>query len=972
MAPHPFETPASTPLLRRLHTLLLVSAVPLAFAAAPASPTPTVSTAALATDETVVELSPFTVNATEDRGYQAENSLSGSRLRQNLKDMATPVTAFTEQFLLDTGITNTDDLAKYMVNTNYDLNEEANGQNGQITTIARPMKMRGLTGGDVTVNFFKIGSRTDTFSVERIEQARGPNAILFGVGSAGGLINVTTKRARLTGNSASIAAQVRSYEGSRLEGDYNQVLLPGKLAVRLAAVKSETGSWRNYAGNEARRLFGTVKYQPLPKLELNAEIERGSMDRSVTRTYTALDAYTPWRDAGRALSATASAPLGIATLGANPYLVFDTTTGALMNWRAKMKTSNASNIGGLARVLTDFSVLPKETSITGPGYGQSQDYTRMMASATYALTRDWNVEVAVARNDEDVIINDNQQAFEQYLYADPNPTLPNGATNPNAGRAYLESNPIRIRRDGRTDRARAIMSYQFDLGRWGGRHTVGGVQEFGWNLNYANPTREYIVSPNTPAPASPEAVGNRIYRRTYVDLHGPSSAIVLADQYRATTSGLTEPVSGAAYQTAFISFGPGTQITEARNLSTIAMLQSAFFKNRLQTIVGASRDQRRVYRSTQVRDPLPGFTTGILRAVRSHAGVDDPATTNYTLSAVYHVRPWVALTYSQARNNDVPNNTAAIMYGPDGVSLTRFKAAEGKSEDMGLKFDLLDRRLFVNLLYYQTSAAGDNEFSIGINNGDMNNIWGALNRDGVVDPLTGQVAAAAPEASTAQTFDQRSQGYELSVTANLTPHWRLVLGGSRSIASRTHIGTEMQAHLAAVRPLWEANRARALATPSGDLQTIGDMQAQIDRQAQTNFGLADGRRPIGQVPLKLNLRTNYDGTGERLKGFSVGGGLRYTGRPIIGFIPGSVSVAGVVTPFQYYKGSDQFFADINLSYRRKIRLLGRATTWSIQLNVDNLLDNDAFVRMRVDAAGVLQNYRFNDPREWIVTTRLVF
>lgn len=946
---------------------LALATTPWALAAPALAPNP----AAPPATEDLIELAPFTVNASEDRGYQAENSLSGSRLRQNLKDIATPVMAFTEQFLLDTAISNTDDLAKYMLNTNYDLNEEANGQNGQITSVARPMKMRGLTGGDVTVNFFKMGTRSDSFSMERVEQARGPNAILFGIGSAGGLINVTTKKAKLNGNAANFAGQVRSYSGSRVEGDYNQVIIPGRLAVRFAAVSSETGSWRNHAYNDADRWYGTVKYKPSSKLEFNAEVERGSMQRAVMRTFTALDAYTPWRDAGSALSTTANAALGIASLGTNPYLVVDTTTGQLMNWRSKMKTSNASNVGGLARVLTDFSVLPKETGIAGAGYGQSQDYTRMIASLSYAFTRAWNLEIAAARSTEYVIVNDAQQAFEQYLYADPNPTLPTGAPNPNAGRAYLEANPLRSSRNASNDRLRAITSFQFDLGRWG-QHTIAGVGEYGASLTDSIQLREYVTSPNAPSLTSPEAVANRIYRRTYLTLGAPSNQLVLADQFALDANGKTEAVSGSVYQTAFIPFSAGTQITEVRTLSTIAMWQSAYWQKRVHTIVGVSRDERTVYRSTQVRDPLPGFATGVLRAVRSDTGASDRVATNYNFSGVYHVRDWLALTYSQARNNDVPNNTAAIMYGPDGVSFARFKAAQGKSEDIGFKLDLLARRLFLNAQYFQTSAVGDNEFSTGVANTDMNNIWGALNRDGVVDPLTGQIAAAAPEASSAQTFDQRSQGYEIALTANLTPEWRASFSGSRSFASRTNIGPEMLAHLAAVRPLWEANRTRALANPSGGLLTIGDMLTQIDRQVQTNYEIANGRRPLGQIPVKFTCRTTYDFSHGWAKGFSAGGGVRYLGKPIIGLVPGSVGTDGTVTPFRYFWGSDQVFVDTNLSYRCKVRPFGRAALWTIQLNIDNLLNNDAFVRMRVDTNGTLQNYRFNEPREIVFTNRLSF
>jgi hypothetical protein len=506
-----------------------------------------------------------------------------------------------------------------------------------------------------------------------------------------------------------------------------------------------------------------------------------------------------------------------------------------------------------------------------------------------------------------------------------------------------------------------------DLGRWG-RHTVAGAAEYGYVHAPSSQLREYIISANAPNLSAPENVNNRINRRTYVDLAGPSSAIVMANPWEKSPNGLTEVVGGRAYETAFIPFSAATQINDTETRSAMAMLQSSFWSNRITTVIGGSRDQRTVFRSSQERVPLAGFTTGVLRAVRGQEGLADPVAENYAFSAVFRATKWLSLTYSRARNNDVPVNTAANIYTVD----SRFPASRGESQDVGIKLSFLDDRLFLSALYYQTSAASDNEFSRSIDNADMNNIWGALNRDGVIDPRTGRVAAASPEDTTAQTFDQQSSGYELQLTANLTPNWRLFLVGSMSWAERTNIAPEMRQHLAEVRPLWEANRQRALVTPTGGLQTVGDMLGEIDRQVLANMVVADGRRPIGQVPYKVAMRTTYEFSGDALKGFSLGGGARYLGRPIIGNIPGSVAADGTITPFIYYRGAEQFFVDANISYQRRIRAFGRAITWRLQLNVDNVLDNDEFVRMRVSPTGALQNYRFNDPREWILTSRFSF
>ena len=206
------------------------------------------------------------------------------------------------------------------------------------------------------------------------------------------------------------------------------------------------------------------------------------------------------------------------------------------------------------------------------------------------------------------------------------------------------------------------------------------------------------------------------------------------------------------------------------------------------------------------------------------------------------------------------------------------------------------------------------------------------------------------------------------LTANPTPNWRAFLNYSSETTTRSNIGQEQQAYIAANRDLWLRNGGVALIDGTG--RTVAQAVAAIDQLAFSNFVLADNKRPLGQIRHKFNVRTNYDFTREGLKGFSVGGGARYLSRPVIGFTA-TGTLGGPITRTTFY-GSEQAFFDANASYRRKIPLLGRSVLWSLQLNVNNVLDNDSFVRLRQASDGTLVNYRFNAPREWILTSRFAF
>jgi outer membrane receptor protein involved in Fe transport len=264
-----------------------------------ASPAPPTNDPKEAIAAEVVTLTPFTVTSTQDRGYQAQSTLGGSRLRTNLKDVAAPTSAFTAEFLNDVGITNTDDLARYMLSTEYDFGENsAPGQNFLASSSTRSLRMRGLPGGTVAVNFFKSDFPADTFSTERIDQARGPNSILFGIGSPGGLINVTNKRALLGKNAASVAVQGRSEGGLREEADYNQAI-GDRISLRVTAMKEQRGSWRNYEFSDSERAYLTGKWRVSPKTEFNFDLEKADLNKRTVRSITAYDAYTRWAAAGR-------------------------------------------------------------------------------------------------------------------------------------------------------------------------------------------------------------------------------------------------------------------------------------------------------------------------------------------------------------------------------------------------------------------------------------------------------------------------------------------------------------------------------------------------------------------------------------------------------------------------------------------------------------------------------------------------
>lgn len=905
----------------------------------------------------MLALNPFVVTSAGDRGYQAQSTLGGSRLKTNLKDVAAPTTAFTQQFFEDLAIMNTDDLATFMLSTQLDYGEENGvGQNFIKDQSTRQLRMRGLPGGTVAVNFFKSDLPADTFSTERIDQSRGPNSILFGIGSPGGLVNVTNKRAILGNDRGSVAFQVRSEGGQRMEADYNQAI-GENTAIRVAAVNEQRESWRNYEFSDSERYYITGKWRIRPQTEFNFDIEKATLTKQSKRSITAYDAYTNWVAAGSKIGDFNAANQISRLANRNiPYLILDTASGSVSNWVNKTGSTLRRAIDGEIVPFSDFDLIPKETVVYGTGFDQDTDYTRLGGYLTHAFSPDLNLELAGMRTDSFFGTWDPQTATLRAIYADTNPKLPSGAPNPNVGKTYIDGLPQVTLTDQRSDALRAVLSYNKDFGAWG-RHTLATVGAYEYTKISIQSLREQIISPNAPNRASAFNNANRIIRRTYVDLNGPSKNIVMAPYNKQALGTFVETVSGQTYTTALVPFNPNSVLNSYEEKTLIGMLQSSFWKNQIKTIVGISRSSRDDYTSTSVLRPVEGFTNGLPYPVRSQTPTETTADA-ISLSGVFQVTDWLGLTYSQAANKGLPNFRGRLnSVSSDPGSFTRPPTPEGESTDIGFKLDLLQNRLFITAQYFETSAKRD--FNFGTISPSINPIWSALEQARVVPEGT-------QARSTGRTFDSTTEGFELELTANFTENWRIFLNYSNSKTTFRNLGQEDFAYIANWRPLWEANQALPLAN---GLDTIGTQLVALDNRTFTEFTLADGKPPLGQMRHKLNVVTNYEFTEGFMKNFTVGVGSRFTSAPINGYA--ATGTPGNVTSTVSY-GSEQIFFDVNTGYRRKVQVMGKSVMWSLQANIKNVLNNDAFIRINTARDGILTAYRFNAPLEWIITTKFSF
>ena len=257
-------------------------------------------------DETLV-LSPFVVEASEDQGYTAKDTLAGTRVRTELKDVASAISVVTQQFLKDTGAKNNSDLLVYTPSTEVagirgNFTGVAGAPIAQENTVSTSTRVRGLDSADNTRDYFLTDIPWDGFNVGRVDLQRGPNSILFGTGSPAGIINTSVNDASFK-TASNFENRIDQYGSIRNQINLNQELIKGVLSVRLAAVKDNERYEQKPAFNNTSRYYAAIRFDPKlfgneNRTSIRAKYENGKVNSNNPRQLPPNDTISPWFKTG--------------------------------------------------------------------------------------------------------------------------------------------------------------------------------------------------------------------------------------------------------------------------------------------------------------------------------------------------------------------------------------------------------------------------------------------------------------------------------------------------------------------------------------------------------------------------------------------------------------------------------------------------------------------------------------------------
>jgi catecholate siderophore receptor len=160
-----------------------------------------------------------------------------------------------------------------------------------------------LRGNNTTADFFVNGLRDDVqyfrdfYNLERVEVLKGPNAMIFGRGGGGGLVNRVTKRTRFdTARSASFGST--SFGGVRATADLDQSLTDG-IAARINGLYEKGESFRRHVDLERYAINPTVGFAVGPESRIDLAYEyfhdRRTTDRGLPSVTDAAGIDKPLR-----------------------------------------------------------------------------------------------------------------------------------------------------------------------------------------------------------------------------------------------------------------------------------------------------------------------------------------------------------------------------------------------------------------------------------------------------------------------------------------------------------------------------------------------------------------------------------------------------------------------------------------------------------------------------------------------------
>ena len=205
-----------------------------------------------------------TVTVSAPTGYRVPGISSATKTPTPLRDIPQSITIITKELIKDQLMTSIGDVVRYIPGIT-----SHQGENNRDQIIIR--------GNGSTADFFLNGVRDDAqyyrdiYNLDRIEALKGPNAMIFGRGGAGGVVNRVTKEPGFQ-RFHQISVQGGMYGNKRITADLDEPANQ-KIAIRVNGMLEDSGSFRKGVDLERQGITPTLTIAPSVRTKITLRYE---------------------------------------------------------------------------------------------------------------------------------------------------------------------------------------------------------------------------------------------------------------------------------------------------------------------------------------------------------------------------------------------------------------------------------------------------------------------------------------------------------------------------------------------------------------------------------------------------------------------------------------------------------------------------------------------------------------------------
>jgi len=193
-------------------------------------------------------------------GYRAKNATTATKTDTPLSETPQSVTIVPRDQLVDQGATSMQEALNYAAG----VRPDAYGLDSRTDSI----RIRGgypdvyLDGLRQNYDYYTSTTRTEPYTLERVEVLRGPAGMLYGSGTVAGIVNMVSKKPQLE-TQREVGVQLGNFNRRQIQADLTGALTQdGDWSYRLVALARKSDTQVDYVPDDRTVLMPSLTWRP--------------------------------------------------------------------------------------------------------------------------------------------------------------------------------------------------------------------------------------------------------------------------------------------------------------------------------------------------------------------------------------------------------------------------------------------------------------------------------------------------------------------------------------------------------------------------------------------------------------------------------------------------------------------------------------------------------------------------------------